>query len=132
MIYSRYVQVSDIFIFTVNPWQDETLVVNEGLWLGETVREGYSELPEGWGIMTFNNDDQYKRLKYEGEMVGGMMQGHGTLWWQDGSYYTGQFDHNMKNDNGAIFYSNGDIYTGTWNEEKKNDQSGMYLFGQGI
>ena len=95
------------------------------------MREGYSELPDGWGLMTFNDDDQYNRKKYEGSMVRGVMQGHGTLWWQDGSHYTGEFVNNMKNNNGTIFYSNGDIYSGGWNDEKKNDRSGKYMFGQG-
>ena len=103
----------------------------EGLWLGSSVREGYTELPHGWGILNFNNDDQLKRLKYEGNMASGVMEGHGTLWWQDGSYYTGQFHNNMKDQFGAIFYANGDIFSGSWSEEKKNTPSGMYMFGQG-
>jgi len=111
--------------------QDEALEVNEGLWQGPVVREGYSELPDGWGLITFNDDDQYKRLKYEGSMARGVMEGHGTLWWQDGSHYTGEFHNNMKNNNGTIFYSNGDIYSGGWEDEKKNDKSGKYMFGQG-
>jgi len=111
--------------------QDATLEVNEGLWIGPTVIEGYDELPDGWGIMTFNNDDQYKRQKYEGSMVKGVMQGHGTLWWGDGSYYTGQFENNMKNNNGTIFYANGDIYSGGWSEEKKSGESGMYMYNGG-
>merc|ERR1711936_1564364 len=108
--------------------QDAALEVNEGLWIGPTVIEGYDELPDGWGIMTFNNDDQYKRQKYEGSMVKGVMQGHGTLWWGDGSYYTGQFENNMKNNNGTIFYANGDIYSGGWSEEKKSGERGMYMY----
>ena len=111
--------------------EDATLEVNEGLWIGPTVIEGYDELPDGWGIMTFNNDDQYKRQKYEGSMVKGVMQGHGTLWWGDGSYYTGQFENNMKNNNGTIFYANGDIYSGGWSEEKKSVESGMYMYNGG-
>ena len=104
----------------------------EGLWLGSSVREGYNELPDGWGILNFNNDDQFKRLKYEGNMASGVMEGYGTLWWQDGSYYTGQFHNNMKDQFGAIFYANGDIFSGSWSEEKKNTPSGMYMFGQGL
>ena len=104
----------------------------EGLWLGSSIREGYSELPHGWGILNFNDDDQFQRLKYEGNMASGLMEGHGTLWWKDGSYYTGQFHNNMKDQFGAIFYANGDIFSGSWSEEKKNTSSGMYLFGQGL
>ena len=112
--------------------QEETLEVSEGLWLGSSVREGYSELPHGWGILNFNDDDQFLRLKYEGNMVSGVMEGQGTLWWKDGSYYTGQFHNNMKDQFGAIFYANGDIFSGEWSEEKKNTPTGMYMFGQGL
>ena len=112
--------------------QEDTLEVPEGLWLGSSVREGYSELPHGWGILNFNNDDQFQRLKFEGNMVSGVMEGYGTLWWQDGSHYTGQFHNNMKDQFGAIFYANGDIFSGSWSEEKKNTPSGMYMFGQGL
>ena len=106
--------------------------MSEGLWLGSSVREGYSELPHGWGILNFNDDDQFLRLKYEGNMVSGVMEGQGTLWWKDGSYYTGQFHNNMKDQFGAIFYANGDIFSGEWSEEKKNTPTGMYMFGQGL
>ena len=27
-------------------------------------------------------------LLYEGQMEAGVMQGHGTMWWQDGSRFT--------------------------------------------
>jgi len=110
---------------------EDSLEVSDGLWLGSSVREGYSELPHGWGILNFNDDDQFLRLKYEGNMASGVMEGYGTLWWKDGSYYTGQFHNNMKDQFGAIFYANGDIFSGSWSEEKKHTSSGMYMFGQG-
>ena len=63
-------------------------------------------------------------------MVSGVFEGHGTMWWQDGSRYTGNFVNNTKSGDGAMFYANGDIYTGQWSNERK-EAEGMYMYAVG-
>merc|ERR1712142_1128852 len=63
-------------------------------------------------------------------MVFGVMQGYGTLFWKDGSHYSGQFVNNSKSGEGTLFYANGDIFTGQWADEAKAGQ-GKYMFSKG-
>ena len=104
--------------------------MNEGIWHGETIVSGYSTFPDGWGLLTFRPGDALNRDRYEGFMAAGLFQGHGSMWWTDGSRYTGTFRNNTKSGDGAMFYSNGDIYTGHWSAERK-DSAGMYMYAVG-
>ena len=110
--------------------QANDLEVNGGIWNGETVTSGYDTFPNGWGILTYTEEDHLNRKKFEGNMVNGVMQGYGTLFWKDSSYYSGQFVNNSKTGEGTLFYSKGDIFTGEWMDEKKTGQ-GKYIFNKG-
>ena len=110
--------------------QADDLEVNKGIWNGETVVQGLDTYPNGWGILTYSEEDHLNRDKYDGNMLYGVMQGYGTLFWKDGSYYSGQFVNNSKAGEGTMFYSNGDIFTGQWVGEAKAGQ-GKYMFSKG-
>eukprot|EP00092_Neocalanus_flemingeri_P017404 GFUD01018826.1.p1 GENE.GFUD01018826.1~~GFUD01018826.1.p1 ORF type:complete len:479 (-),score=119.91 GFUD01018826.1:155-1591(-) len=112
------------------PCLADDLEVNKGIWNGEVVVSGLDTFPNGWGILTYLEGDHLNRDKYDGNMVYGVMQGYGTLFWKDGSYYSGQFLDNSKAGEGTLFYSNGDIFTGSWVDEKKTGQ-GKYMFSKG-
>jgi len=112
------------------PCLADDLDVNQGIWNGETIVQGYDTFPNGWGILTYSEEDHLNRDKYDGNMLYGVMEGYGTLFWKDGSYYSGQFANNSKAGEGTLFYSNGDIFTGEWVDEKKTGQ-GKYMFTEG-
>ena len=73
--------------------------------------------------------DALKRAKYEGFLDKGVMTGYGTMWWTDGSKFTGQWENNAKTGWGTMFYKNGDIFSGSWTNEKKDE--GKYMFATG-
>ena len=85
--------------------QADDLEVNKGIWNGETAAQGLDTYTNGWGILTYSEEDHLNRDKYDGNMVYGVMQGYGTLFWKDGSYYSGQFVNNLKSGEGTLFYS---------------------------
>jgi len=118
-----------VFVFRP-PCLADDLEVNKGVWHGETEVLGLDTFPNGWGILTYSEEDHLNRDKYDGNMVYGVMQGYGTLIWKDGSYYSGQFVNNSKSGEGTLFYSNGDIFTGQWADEAKSGQ-GTYMFSKG-
>jgi len=122
-------QGHNVFVFRP-PCLADDLEVNGGIWNGETATKGYDTFPNGWGILTYTEEDHLNRDKYDGNMVYGVMQGYGTLFWKDGSYYSGQFVDNSKAGEGTLFYSNGDIFTGAWEDEKKTGE-GKYMFSKG-
>merc|ERR1711970_215907 len=118
-----------VFVFRP-PCLADDLEVNKGVWHGETEVLGLDTFPNGWGILTYSEEDHLNRDKYDGNMVYGVMQGYGNLFWKDGSIYSGQFVNNTKSGEGTLFYSNGDIFTGHWADEAKAGQ-GKYMFSKG-
>ena len=72
-------------------------------------------------MIKYGNNDVF-----EGNFVNGMIQGSGTIIYNDGSKFEGEFEKNQKV-RGTIYYGNGDKYVG----EFKNDQKcgkGSYFF----
>jgi len=67
-----------------------------------------------------------KPMKYTGQYVSGMRQGHGTFTFPDGASYTGQFLFNAFQGLGTYTYANGDIYSGMWKNGKRHG-SGTYV-----
>merc|ERR1712183_319364 len=127
--YKFVIEDTHVYVYRP-PCLADDLEVNGGIWNGETAIKGYDTFPNGWGILTYSEEDHLNRDKYDGNMVYGVMQGYGTLFWKDGSYYSGQFVNNSKAGEGTLFYSNGDIFTGEWVDEKKTGQ-GKYMFSKG-
>merc|ERR1712142_176735 len=127
--YKFVIEDNSVYVFRP-PCLADDLEVNKGVWHGETEVVGLDTFPNGWGILTYSEDDHLNRDKYDGNMVFGVMQGYGTLFWKDGSHYSGQFVNNSKSGEGTLFYSNGDIFTGQWTDEAKSGQ-GKYMFSKG-
>jgi len=108
------------------------IAANDGMWIGEAIRAenyGLEEYPDGWGTLTYNRGDALKREKFEGFLEKGIINGYGTMWWTDGSKFTGQWINNTKSGWGTMFYANGDIFSGSWTDEKKDEGKYMYATG---
>jgi len=127
--YRFVVNNNDITIYRP-PCLADDLEVNVGVWHGEVEVKDGDRYPNGWGTLTYNKEDHLNREYYEGTMVHGIREGHGTLHWKDGSIYAGEWKDDLKEGEGTLFYSNGDIYTGTWEAEKKAGQ-GTYMYKAG-
>merc|ERR1712142_322979 len=112
------------------PCLADDLEVNVGVWRGESASKDGATYPNGWGVLTYKLNDTLNRDKYKGNMVYGVREGHGALYWKDKSYYSGTWKNNKKHGEGTLFYANGDIYTGTWSEETKTGQ-GKYFYATG-
>jgi hypothetical protein len=67
--------------------------VNVGIWRGEQSRKdgGLDIYPHGWGVLTYAREDPLERREYRGNMAWGRREGRGTLSWQNGATYAGQF-----------------------------------------
>ena len=76
----------NLALFIKSIFQGEELEVPDlGVWVGDTSVSGYDIFPDGFGVLTYNSNNENKRAKYEGWMVNGVMEGYGTIWWSDGS-----------------------------------------------
>lgn len=80
---------------------------------------------DGQGTMTWDNGDVY-----EGEFFNGNRHGHGTLKFADGSKYVGSWECNYQHGIGTRRWNNGDRYTGEYKNGKRTGE-GKFYFNNG-
>ena len=61
-------------------------------------------IPEGEGIMYWNNDN-----RYEGEFKNNKMEGKGIIQWKDDYRYIGEWKNGKKDGKGILYFQNGSI-----------------------
>ena len=77
-----------------------------------------NELPDGKGTMTYEDGS-----KYDGEWKEGKRYGKGTLIYEDGSKYEGEWKNGKKNGQGSIFYHDGSKLEGEFRDDSPWDTS---------
>jgi hypothetical protein len=70
-----------------------------------------------------------KGSKYEGQNQTGVPEGFGIMWYENGDIYKGLFKDGMPHGFGEIFLENGHIFTGFFERGQKN--RGQLCFGFG-
>ena len=55
---------------------------------------------------------------YRGELINGLANGQGTLTYDDGWTFTGQWKDDKRNGLGTVTSTNLGTYTGTWKDDK--------------
>jgi len=80
---------------------------------------------DGKGTMTWENGDEYK-----GDFFNGNRHGHGTLTFADGSEYVGEWECNQQHGVGTRRWNNGDVYTGQYKKGKRTGE-GRFYFANG-
>jgi hypothetical protein len=64
-------------------------------------------IPNGYGVLVYENDD-----RYEGDVRRGVPNGRGMFVFADNSRYEGQVSRGKPNGQGAFTFANGDKYSG--------------------
>jgi|GEM_PF-730527 len=75
----------------------------------------------GHGTLTWQSGN-----KYEGDFKDGLMHGRGVITWTDGNKYEGDFKFGLMHGKGVRVYSNGDIYEGQF-KNGLPDGKGKYI-----
>ena len=83
--------------------KEETITLDIGEFKGIVV----DSLPNGPGVLTFKEDDEMGRLKYEGDFMDGKKTGKGKMTFVSGDVYEGEFREGVPHGNGIFLYSNG-------------------------
>ncbi len=79
--------------------------------------------PSGKGKLTNKiTDPKIPAEYYEGEWLGGKMNGKGTQYWKDGSSYTGEYLLGQKNGFGTFSWPDGNKYTGHYKADLREGQ----------
>ena len=71
----------------------------------------------GIGTMVYNDGSMY-----EGEWENGSRHGQGTLTWDNGDIYEGQWENNVRQGQGTMTWDNGDVYEGQWEKNVRQGQ----------
>jgi hypothetical protein len=66
-------------------------------------------VPQGKGTMYYSNGD-----KYVGEFYDGLKEGFGIYYWADGERYEGEFYYDYLYGDGKYYYTDGVIFDGAW------------------
>ena len=80
---------------------------------------------DGKGTMTWENGDAYT-----GDFFNGNRHGHGTLQFADGSEYVGGWECNQQHGVGTRRWNNGDCYTGQYSRGQRTGE-GRFYFANG-
>lgn len=81
--------------------------------------------PHGQGTITYDNGD-----RFEGQWKNGVKSGFGTYYFSDGGKYEGNWEDNSYNGYGVRTYINGDKYDGNWINGQRFG-FGIYYFNNG-
>ena len=76
---------------------------------GYYIGEVIGGVPEGKGTIYYVNGDQYT-----GDFVDGLKEGNGIYTWENGDYYEGEFFIDYMHGDGIYTYADGLIFSGSW------------------
>ena len=79
----------------------------------EDVGDLKNELPDGKGIMIYEDGS-----KYDGEWKEGQKDGKGTFTASDGMKYVGEFKHGKNHGHGSLIFPDGEMWDGEFREDK--------------
>ena len=82
-------------------------------------------VPEGKGTMYWNEGS-----RYEGDWKNNKKEGKGILYWSSGNRYEGEFKNGAYDGKGIMYYTDGDRYEGEWKKDNKEGK-GIYYFNNG-
>ena len=83
-------------------------------------------------INNINNQQELKgnNWRYSGQVVNGLREGKGIMYWNDGDIYDGEFKNDKAEGKGIYYYPNGDRYEGDHRNYKKEGK-GIYYYHNG-
>ena len=97
-----YAQINKKFDeLKINDNKNKELTNQNGRYIGQVV----NGLPEGKGIMYYNDGD-----RYEGDWKNDKREGKGIFYWKDGERYEGDFKNGIKEGKGIFYFNNGKRY----------------------
>ena len=73
-----------------------------------------------------NQEIILKNGKYVGQIVNGLIEGKGTMFWDDGDRYEGDWKNGKMEGKGIYYCNNGDRYEGDWKNDLKEGKGIMF------
>jgi len=109
----------EIFKFSIDKYYNE----NGEKYIGE-MKDG---MKNGKGILFYNKNDAYKRIRYEGYFKNDKFEGKGIMYYKDNERYVGDFKNDKFEGKGIMYYKDGDRYEGDF-KNNKYEGKGIYYW----
>ena len=133
-------KISDIIIkmnYIINDNKKNTeLIRNDILRLYNHINKQFEELKNN----TINHQEinynfnhknsSNKRIRYVGQVLKGLPEGKGTMYWENGDRYEGDYKIGKKEGKGIYYYINGDRYEGDF-KNNRYDGKGIFYYNNG-
>ncbi len=90
-------------------------------------------LRDGEGLLTYPESNEFNRESYEGDWTQGNFSGNGTMIWQGGEKYFGEWLNGLKHGDGVLKFAEhklGFSYEGGWKEGKFSG-NGTFIWKDG-
>ena len=99
------------------------LIKDEIFKLYEKVNKQFDDLKIN-NINNIMNNQEIKynngsRIKYIGQVLNGVPEGKGIMYWDNGDRYEGEWKNDKKDGKGTYYYSNDERYEGDWVNGKR-------------
>lgn len=98
--------ISGCEVWNDNPFEHGTVT-----WSGRC-KGGKADGYKGVLVWSYIEDGKLVKLRYEGSMDDGDLDGKGKLTWPNGDRYVGRFEDGLKNGKGVYHWANGNRYEG--------------------
>ena len=107
------------------------LIKDEIFKLYEKVNKQFDDLKIN-NINNIMNNQEIKynngsRIKYIGQVLNGVPEGKGIMYWDNGDRYEGEWKNDKKDGKGTYYYSNGERYEGDWVNDKREGKGIIYF-----
>ena len=115
-------KITDIFEFATRNFYND----RGDKYIGEM----NNDKKNGKGVLYFEEDDEYKRKKYEGDFKDDIFEGKGIIQWVSGSRHVGDFKNGKFEGKGITTYINGNKYDGDYKNNKREGK-GIFTYSSG-
>ena len=110
------------------------LIRNDISKLYEQMNKQFNELKINNNIFLTNQEIQYNndrdRVRYIGQVLNGVPEGKGVIYWNNGDRYEGDWKNDNKEGKGIYYSNNGDRYEGDFKNGNKEGK-GIYYYNNG-
>ena len=129
-------RISDVIIkmnFIINEnKKTRELIMNQFILL----QNKFEQLSKKIDINNINNNQELKGIKngkkwrYVGQVVNGLREGKGIMYWNNGDRYEGDFRNDKAEGKGIYYYHNGNRYEGDFRNNKFQGE-GIFYYNNG-
>ena len=77
-----------------------------------------------------HKNETIKRVKYIGQVLNGVPEGKGIMYWSNGDRYDGDWKNDTKDGKGIYYWNDGDIFEGDF-KNGKSEGKGIYYWNDG-